>query len=145
MIPKVEASGAGVMWWKSRKQNPTVPILYGPSEQCSGVHLGPSAQMEIGQMRTRTSSRTLRTRNTKYSTNMVRPNIRLIFQRQAAMEMMTKRSMRKSSTMAQNRPLELTVTDFPSCNTVYMSHGTGRLEPERTGGFLSVYLMSEEC
>lgn len=90
-------------------------------------------QMETGQMRTRTSSSTLRTRNTKYSTNMVRPNMRLILQRQTAMETMTKRSMRKSSTMAQKRPLELTVTGSPLCNRMNKSHGTGRLQAETSG------------
>lgn len=93
--------------------------------------------METGQMRMRSSNMTLRTRNTKYSTNMVKPNILLIFQRQAPMEMMTNRSMRKSSTMAQNRPLELTVTGSPLCNRVNISHGTGRLKPEKTDMFLS--------
>lgn len=34
--------------------------------------------------------------------------------------------------MAQNRPLELTVTGSPSCSRVYMSHGTGSLKPEST-------------
>lgn len=95
------------------------------------VLFSPKAQIETGQIRTRSSSRTLSTRNTKYSTNMVRPNIRLIFHRQAAMEMMTKRSIRKSSTMAQNRPLELTVTGSPLWNRVYINHGIGRLEPSK--------------
>lgn len=73
----------------------------------------------------------LRTRKTKYNANMTTPNTRLIFQRQAAMEAMTKRSMRKSKTMAQKRPLEVTVTGWPEWIRVYKSHGTGRLWTER--------------
>lgn len=89
--------------------------------------------METGQVRTRTSSSTLRTRNTKYKTNMVTPSLRLIRQRQAAIETMTKRSMMKSSTMAQKRPLELTVTGSPLCSRMNKSHGTGRLKAETDG------------
>lgn len=76
----------------------------------SSFHGTSPSQVDIGQMRIRFSNMTARTRNTKYMPNMVRPNVRLIFQRHMAMEKMTKRSMRKSSTMAQKRPLELTVT-----------------------------------
>lgn len=97
----------------------------------SAVGPTPLRQVDTGQMMMRSSSRMLRTRNTKYSTNMVTPNIRLILQRQAAMEMMTKRSMRKSSTMAQNKPLEVTVTGSPLWIRMYRSHGTGRLQAER--------------
>lgn len=97
----------------------------------SAVGPAPLRQVDTGQTMMRSSSRMLRTRNTKYSTNMVTPNIRLILQRQAAMEMMTKRSMRKSSTMAQNKPLEVTVTGSPLWIRMYRSHGTGRLQAER--------------
>lgn len=41
--------------------------------------------------------------------------------------------------MAQNRPLELTVTGSPLCNMVYMSHGTGRLKPEETDVMFTVH------
>lgn len=68
------------------------------------------AQMDTGHIMIRSSSMTLSTRKTKYRTNMVNPNTLFILHLQAAMEIMTKRSMRKSSTMAQNSPLLLTVT-----------------------------------
>lgn len=41
---------------------------------------------------------------------MVEPRTLFIFHLQDAMEMMTKRSMMKSNTMAQKRPLLLTAT-----------------------------------
>lgn len=47
---------------------------------------------------------------------------------QAAMEMMTKRSMMKSSTMAQKRPLELTWTGFSPLKTDHISQGKGSLQ-----------------
>lgn len=72
------------------------------------------------------SSMTLTTRNTKYSRNMRKPSILLIFHLQTAMEMMTKRSMRKSRTMAQNRPLLLTATEEKSFSMEKSSQGKGR-------------------
>lgn len=83
--------------------------------------------MDTGHIMIRSSSMTLSTRNTKYRMNMVNPNALFIFHLQAAMEIMTKRSMRKSSTMAQNSPLLLTVTGANEWQTEYISQGTGSL------------------
>lgn len=58
---------------------------------------------------------------------MVKPSTLFIFQLQEAMEMMTKRSMRKSSTMAQKSPLLLTATGPKLWIAEYRSQGTGRL------------------
>lgn len=74
------------------------------------------------------SSITLTTRKTKYSKNMSDPRSLLIFHLHTPMEMMTKRSMRKSRTMAQNRPLLLTATGLRSLNKENINHGNGRLE-----------------
>lgn len=74
------------------------------------------------------SSITLTTRKTKYSTNMMKPSSLLIRHLQAAIEMMTKMSMRKSSTMAQNSPLELTATGRMLLIMDQRSHGNGRLK-----------------
>ncbi|MCJ8749092.1 hypothetical protein PDJAM_G00172170, partial [Pangasius djambal] len=62
---------------------------------------------------------------------MMKPSSLLIFHLQAAMEMMTKRSMRKRSTMAQKRPLLLTATGCKPFAKVYMSHGKGNLRRDR--------------
>lgn len=110
--------------------------LFGPIRR--GVN--PRCQVDTGQMMTRSSSRMLRTRKTKYSANMVTPKTRLILQRQAAMEAMTKRSIRKSNTMAQKRPLEVTVTGWPWWIRVYKSHGTGRLWTQRRDHLLWIRL-----
>lgn len=61
----------------------------------------------------------------------MKPSILLIFHLQAAMEMMTKRSMMKRSTMAQNRPLLLTATGCKLFTNVYKSHGNGNLKRDR--------------
>lgn len=58
---------------------------------------------------------------------MVKPSTLFIFHLQEAMEMMTKRSMRKSSTMAQKSPLLLTATGPKLWMAEYRSQGTGRL------------------
>lgn len=58
---------------------------------------------------------------------MVDPNTLFILHLQAAMEIVTKRSMRKSSTMAQNSPLLLTVTGAIEWENEYISQGTGSL------------------
>lgn len=62
---------------------------------------------------------------------MVEPSTLFIFHLQAAMEMMTKRSMRKSSTMAQKSPLLVTATGAKPWEAEYRSHGTGRLWNEK--------------
>lgn len=62
---------------------------------------------------------------------MVEPRALFIFHSQDAMEMMTKRSMRKSSTMAQKSPLLLTATGTKPLKDEYRSHGMGRLLRER--------------
>lgn len=111
------------------------PTLFGPIRVSN-----PRCQVDTGQMMTRSSSRMLRTRKTKYSANMVTPKTRLILQRQAAMEAMTKRSIRKSNTMAQKRPLEVTVTGWPWWIRVYKSHGTGRLWTQRRDHLLWIQL-----
>lgn len=56
------------------------------------------------------------------------PSTLFIFHLQEAMEMMTKSSMRKSSTMAQNSPLLLTATGEKLLMLDHSSHGTGRLD-----------------
>lgn len=86
--------------------------------------------MDTGQEMTLSSSMTLSTRKTKYSRNMMKPSSLLMRHLQAAMEMMTKRSMRKRSTMAQKRPLELTCTGCMPLNNDHMSHGNGRLRTQ---------------
>ena len=58
---------------------------------------------------------------------MVKPSILFNFQLQDAIEMMTNRSMMKSSTMAQKSPLLLTAIGAKPWNDEYRSHGTGRL------------------
>lgn len=83
--------------------------------------------METGQLMTLSSSITLTTRNTKYSRNMREPSSLLILHLHTAMEIMTKRSMRKSRTMAQNRPLLLTVTGAMSFRIAKSNQGNGRL------------------
>lgn len=100
----------------------------GPVPWKKNVVWGENNQMETGQVMILSSSITLTTRNTKYSRNMSKPSILLIFHLQTAMEMMTKRSMRKSRTMAQNRPLLLTVTGEKSFIMEKSSQGNGRLE-----------------
>lgn len=82
---------------------------------------------------TLSSSMTLTTKKTKYSMNMMKPSSLLMRHLQAAMEMMTKRSMRKSSTMAQKSPLELTWTDSRPLNRDQMSHGKGSLQTQQRG------------
>lgn len=127
----------------------TVPVTHCPLliHTISATLFGPirrsvnrRCQVDTGQMMTRSSSRMLRTRKTKYSANMVTPKTRLILQRQAAMEAMTKRSIRKSNTMAQKRPLEVTVTGWPWWIRVYKSHGTGRLWTQRRDHLLWIRL-----
>lgn len=83
--------------------------------------------MDTGQVMTVLSSMTLTTRKTKYSMNMMKPSSLLMRHLQAAMEMMTKRSMMKSSTIAQKSPLLLTATGAKLWKDEYRSHGTGRL------------------
>lgn len=85
------------------------------------------SQTDTGQMMTLSSSMTLTTRKTKYSMNMMKPSSLLMRHLQAAMEMMTKRSMRKRSTMAQKRPLELTCTGLMPLKNDHRSHGNGSL------------------
>lgn len=58
---------------------------------------------------------------------MVEPSALFIFQLQDAMEMMTKRSMIKSSTIAQKSPLLLTATGARPWMAEYISHGMGSL------------------
>lgn len=82
---------------------------------------------DTGQVMTLSSSMTLTTRKTKYSMNMMKPSSLLMRHLQAAIEMMTKRSMRKRSTMAQKRPLELTCTGFMPLKKDQRSHGNGSL------------------
>ena len=55
------------------------------------------------------------------------PSSLFIFHLHDAMEMMTKRSMMKSSTMAQKSPLLLTATGAKPWLEEYSSHGIGRL------------------
>lgn len=74
------------------------------------------------------SSMTLTTRKTKYNMNMMKPSSLLMRHLQAAMEMMTKRSMRKRSTIAQKRPLELTCTGLKPLNRDQRSQGSGSLQ-----------------
>lgn len=62
---------------------------------------------------------------------MVNPSALFIFHLQDAMEMMTKRSMMKSSTMAQKSPLLLTVIGAKPWKNEYRSHGTGSLLKQR--------------
>lgn len=87
----------------------------------------PQFQMDTGQIMMRSSSITLSTRKMMYSRNIVAPRILFIFHLQVPMEMMTKRSMRKSSTMAQKSPLLLTCTGAIPWLSENRSHGTGRL------------------
>lgn len=89
-----------------------------------------SSQMVTGHLMTLSSSMTLTTRKTKYSMNMMKPSSLLMRHLQAAMEMMTKRSMRKRSTMAQKRPLELTCTGFSPLSSDHRSHGNGSLQTQ---------------
>lgn len=86
------------------------------------------SQTDTGQMMTLSSSMTLTTRKTKYSMNMMKPSNLLMRHLQAAMEMMTNKSMRKRSTMAQKRPLELTCTGLMPLKNDHMSHGNGSLQ-----------------
>lgn len=86
------------------------------------------SQTDTGQMMTLSSSMTLTTRKTKYSMNMMKPSSLLMRHLQAAMEMMTNRSMRKRSTMAQKRPLELTCTGLMPLKNDHRSHGNGSLQ-----------------
>ncbi len=58
---------------------------------------------------------------------MLKPSALFIFHLHDAMEMMTKRSMMKSSTMAQKSPLLLTATGAKPWMDECRSHGTGRL------------------
>lgn len=60
------------------------------------------------------------------------PSALFIFHLQDAMEMMTKRSMMKSSTMAQKSPLLLTATGAKPLMAENRSHGTGRLSDKVT-------------
>lgn len=85
-------------------------------------------QTDTGQEMTLSSSMTLTTRKTKYSINMMKPSSLLMRHLQAAMETMTKSSMRKRSTMAQNRPLELTCTGFMLLRKDQRSQGNGSLQ-----------------
>lgn len=89
-------------------------------------------QMETGQIMTRSSSKTLTTRKKKYKRNIVNPSTLFILQLQTAMEIMTKSSMMKSSTMAQKSPLLLTATGPKPWMDAYSSQGTGRLLNETT-------------
>lgn len=58
---------------------------------------------------------------------MRKPRNLFILHLQKAMERMTKSSMMKRRTIAQNRPLLLTVTGEKLLITAYRSHGRGRL------------------
>jgi len=58
---------------------------------------------------------------------MRKPRILFILHLQKAMERMTKSSMMKRRTMAQNSPLLLTVTGAKLLIAAYRSHGRGRL------------------
>ncbi|KAJ0055526.1 hypothetical protein NL108_005361 [Boleophthalmus pectinirostris] len=84
--------------------------------------------MDTGQGMILSSSMTLTTRKTKYSMNIMKPNSLLMRHLHAAMEMMTKSSMRKSSTMAQKRPLELTWTGMKPLTEDHSNHGNGSLK-----------------
>lgn len=64
------------------------------------------------------------------------PNTLFILHLQAAMEMMTKRSMRKSSTMAQKSPLLLTGTGANEWQSENISQGTGRLQQHVTYSYI---------
>lgn len=103
-----------------------VSVVSGGDE---GEEEGP--QTDTGQVMTLSSSMTLTTRKTKYSMNMMKPSSLLMRHLQAAMEMMTKRSMRKRSTMAQKRPLELTCTGFMPLKKDHMSQGNGSLQTHK--------------
>lgn len=76
---------------------------------CPGLS---SLHTDTGQDMILSSSITLTIRNTKYRANMVNPKNLFIFHLDVAIEMITNRSMRKSRTIAQNRPLLLTGTDL---------------------------------
>ena len=81
----------------------------------------------------RSSSITLMIRNTKYSRNMVKPRTLFILHLHNAIEEITNRSMRKSKTIAQNKPLLLTAT---GCNPLMREksiQGRGRLQDRRNG------------
>lgn len=75
---------------------------------------------------------------------MVEPRILFILHLQVAMEMMTKRSMRKSSTMAQKSPLLLTPTGTKPWVDEYRSHGMGKLLIERDSKVHRARNMKEE-
>lgn len=94
---------------------------------CCREGLCSHVQIETGQIMMRSSNITLSTTKIKYSRNMVKPSALFMFHLQDAMEMMTKRSMIKSSTMAQKRPLLLTATGAKPWVDEYRSHGMGRL------------------
>lgn len=88
-------------------------------------------QTDTGQDMIRSSSITLIIRNTKYRRNMVKPRILFILHLHNAIEEITKRSMRKSKTIAQNKPLLLTAT---GCNPLMREksvQGRGRLQDRR--------------
>lgn len=59
---------------------------------------------------------------------MVMPKNLFILHLQRAMERMTKSSMMKRRTIAQNNPLLLTVTGEKLLIVAYRSHGRGRLK-----------------
>lgn len=63
---------------------------------------------------------------------MVKPNALFIFHLETPMEMITNSSIRKRSTMAQNRPLLLTATGWKSLNIAYNNQGTGSLQQRKS-------------
>lgn len=80
----------------------------------------------------RSSNSTLIIRNIKYRRNMVKPRILFILHLHNAMEEITNSSMRKSKTIAQNKPLLLTGT---GCNPLMREksiQGRGSLQMEET-------------
>ena len=88
-------------------------------------------QTDTGQDMIRSSSITLIIRNTKYRRNMVKPRILFILHLHNAIDEITNRSMRKSKTIAQNKPLLLTAT---GCNPLMREksiQGRGRLQDRR--------------
>lgn len=70
---------------------------------------------------------------------MVKPRILFILHLHDAIEEITNRSMRKSRTMAQNKPLLLTGTGCSPLRREKSIQGTGRLRGEETVSILPVY------
>ena len=88
-------------------------------------------QTDTGQDMMRSSSITLIIRNTKYRRNMVKPRILFILHLHNAIDEITNRSMRKSKTIAQNKPLLLTATGCNPLMSEKSIQGRGRLQDRR--------------